>query len=96
MNQQLQAIAIQKESLELQKSEIQRALEELEKSGEEVYKAVGPILVRSTPEKLKNELTEKLDGINLRIKALQKQEERIKTSLSGLQTRLQKIMGGGE
>ncbi len=68
--QQLQATLVQKETLAVQKIEIEKALEELEKTEEEenVYKIVGPVLVKTKKEKLVNELKEKLEEIEVRIK----------------------------
>lgn len=95
--QQMQTVIIQRESLSLQNIEIDKALEELGKTkGEDVYKAVGPILVKSTKDELEKELKERKETIDLRLKSLKKQEERLRERLKGSQEKLEKILKGQE
>jgi prefoldin beta subunit len=90
--QQLQSVLIQKESLKLQATEIERALEELEKTDKKnAYKIVGRVMVSKPVEELKKELKEVKDDAGLRIKSLEKTEERITTKLKELQA---SIKGG--
>lgn len=87
--QQLQSILIQKESLKLQMLEIERALEELEKTKEEKgFKIVGPLMISKSVKELKDELNENKENIQLRIKSLEKTEEKINIKLKELQTKL--------
>jgi prefoldin beta subunit len=87
--QQLQNVLIQKESLKLQNAEIEDALEELEKfEGKEAYKIVGNIMINKDVEELKKELKETKDEAELRIKSLEKTEERIMNKLKELQALL--------
>lgn len=94
--QQYQAAAMQKEGLMLQKLELDKALEELAKTkdGEEVYKAVGPILVKSTKAELVKELGEKKETAELRLKSIDKQEEKLKEKLKETQDKLQALLSG--
>ena len=93
--QQMQTILIQKESLNIQNIGIDKALEELGKvKDEDVFKAVGPILVKSDKESLKKELGEKKETIDLRLKSLGKQEARIKERLEDCQGKLQEAFKG--
>ena len=95
--QTAQAIAMQKESLTIQKLEYEKALEELGKTKhEDVYKAVGPILIKSTKKDLDKELNEKKETIELRIKSLQKQENRLREKLKESQEKLEGILKGQE
>ncbi|MEM5829464.1 MAG: prefoldin subunit [Candidatus Aenigmatarchaeota archaeon] len=85
--QQLQTLLIQKESLKLKISEIESALEELEKSEQkQAYKIVGNVMVSKNVEELKKELMEKKEEAELRIKSLEKTEERVMNKLKDLQT----------
>lgn len=88
--QQYQTIMMQKEALNAQKNEIDKALEELSKTddGKEVYKAVGPILVKSGKKELETELKEKNETIELRLKNFDKQEEKIKEKIQELQEKM--------
>jgi len=91
--QQMQTVLIQKESLSIQSMEINKALEELKKATtEDVYKAVGPILIKSTKKDLDKELTEKKETIDLRLKSLQKQEDRIKEKLKEIQEKFEEFL----
>lgn len=95
--QQMQTVLIQKESLNIQNMEIEKALEELGKvNDEDVFKAVGPILIKSDKERLKTELAEKKETIDLRLKSLQKQENRMKERLEESQKKLEEILKGQE
>lgn len=91
--QQLQAILIQKENLKLQILEIERALEELEASKEkEAYKITGPIMIKKNSEDLKTELKERKDNFNLRVKTLERAEERTTKKLKEMEPKLRKMI----
>jgi prefoldin beta subunit len=91
--QQMQTVLIQKESLNLQSIEIEKALEELKKATtEDVYKAVGPILIKSTKKDLEEELGEKKETLELRLKSLQKQEDRLKERLKESQEKFEEFI----
>ena len=73
--------------------ELDKALEELKKATtEDVYKAVGPILIKSTKKDLEKELSEKKETLELRLKSLQKQEDRIKEKLKGVQEKFEDFL----
>ena len=91
--QQMQTVLIQKESLNLQSIEIEKALEELKKATtEDVYKAVGPILIKSTKKDLEEELGERKETLELRLKSLQKQEDRLKERLKESQEKFEEFL----
>jgi len=93
LQQQLQAILIQKENLKLQILEIDKALEELEASTEkQAYKIVGPIMIQKSLKELKTELKERKDNYDLRTKTLEKAEERITKKLKEMEPKLKKMM----
>lgn len=95
--QQTQTVLIQKESLNIQNMEIDRALEELKKTtSEDVYKAVGPILVKSNKKDLEKDLAERKETIDLRLKSLQKQEDRLKEKMKQTQERFEEILKNQE
>jgi prefoldin beta subunit len=95
--QQMQTVLMQKESLNIQNMEIGKALEELGKTEhDDVYKAVGPILIKSTKKDLVKELNEKKEMIDIRVKSLQKQETRLKDKLKEAQERFEEIFKGQE
>ncbi len=91
--QQLQSVLIQKESLKLQAMEIERALNELKENKEKkAYKIVGQVMILKPVEELKKELNETKENINIRIKSLEKTEERLSNKLKELQEKLKTVL----
>jgi len=88
LQQRLQLFVAQKQQFQLKLAEIENALKELQKSKDEVYKLVGGILVKADPGELKKELEEQKENLNIRIKAIAKQEERTKEQALRLQKEL--------
>ena len=96
LQQNLQAILMQKQQLEIETAEIDKALEELKKAKEEdaVYKAAGPILIKANRDEIIKELEEKKELANTRSTVLTKQENRIKDSLKEAQSKLDEMLKG--
>jgi len=91
--QQLQSILMQKESMKMQNMEIERALEELKSTNQKTaYKITGQIMVSKQVEELKKDLGETKENIDLRIKSLEKNEERLNVKLKDLQEKLKEVM----
>ncbi len=91
--QQLQTIVIQKESLKLQSLEVGKAIEELQKTTQKTaFKITGSIMISKPVEELKKDLEEVNESIGLKVKSLEKSEERINNKLKELQTKLQEGM----
>jgi prefoldin beta subunit len=90
--QQLQSIMIQKESIKLQTMEMDKALEELKSTNQEkAYKITGNIMIAKSVADLKKELEESKEMMDVKIKSLDKTEERINTKLKELQDKLRDI-----
>jgi prefoldin beta subunit len=96
--QQYQNVSIQRETLAIQKMEVDKALEELEKltDKEEVFKAVGPLLIKSTKAALVKEMGEKGESIDVRLKSTDAQEKKLRERIDELQHKLQAMLGGPE
>jgi prefoldin beta subunit len=91
--QQLQSVLIQKESLKMQNLEVDRAVEELSKTNQKTaYKITGQIMISKPVEELKKDLTETKEAIELRIKGLEKTEERMVNKLKELQEKLKDVI----
>ncbi len=75
LEQNLQNILLQKQSLQLEITEVENALAELKKAGKEVYKITGQIMIAANKEDLEKELKQKQELVSLRLKSLDKQEE---------------------
>ncbi len=91
LQQTLQSVLTQKQQLELGLTETEQALSELEKLTKQavIYKSVGSLLVKSKKTKVTKELKEQKELLNMRISVLGKQEERLRTQVKDLQTKLQ-------
>ena len=92
--QQMQSILMQRETLSFQKIEAEKALDELGKlkDNDEVFKAVGPILVKSTKTELEKELKEKMETVDVRLKTLEKQEAQVREKAEEVQKKLEDIL----
>lgn len=94
--QQSNALALQRESLTIQKIEVERAIEELKKTTdkEDVFKAVGPVLIKSTKAALIKELGEKKETADLRLKNIEKQDAKIHEKVKEIQESLNSMLKG--
>ncbi|MFH1823378.1 MAG: prefoldin subunit beta [archaeon] len=92
LEQSIQNLLMQKQMFQLELAETENALNELNnvKKSEDVFKMVGSLMFKSDKETLTKDLTKKQDLLNLRMKAIEKQEDDLKKRL--LETR-KKIVG---
>jgi prefoldin beta subunit len=91
----MQQLLTQKQRLEAEKAETERAITTLGETpeGAKVYKSVGAVLVEKEKALVVKELTDRKDFLEMRSKVLEKQEEKTKEKLQGLQDTLQKELG---
>lgn len=91
LQQTLQSVLAQKQQVELELMEIGQASTEVEKLTDDavIYKSAGSIMVRAEKTKITAELNERKDLLNTRVTILTKQEERLRSQLKDLQTKLQ-------
>ncbi len=96
LQQNLQAVQMQKQQVEAELSETDRALEELKNTpeGEQIFKYAGNLLIKVTKEAITKELQEKKEVANTRTLVLGKQETRFKESLKDLQTKIDDMLKG--
>lgn len=92
LDQSLQNLLLQKQAFQMEFSESEAALNEIDSAGEEVFKIVGQLMIKTEKEKLKKELSEKKDVLNLRVKALEKQELSLTKKADDLREELMKSM----
>ncbi|HDN73552.1 prefoldin subunit beta [Archaeoglobales archaeon ex4484_92] len=94
LQQQLQAVITQRSQVEAMLREAERALQELERVGDDtpIYKAVGNVLIKEEKEKVVQDLTEKKETYEIRIKTLQRQEERLRERFAETQRKLQGML----
>ncbi|MBX5320823.1 MAG: prefoldin subunit beta [Candidatus Bathyarchaeota archaeon] len=91
IQQTLQSVLAQKQQVELELTEIEQALGELQKVADDavIYKAIGSLLVKSDKAKVAADLNERKELLNMRATVLGKQEERLRSQMKELQTKLQ-------
>jgi prefoldin beta subunit len=91
LQQTLQTVLTQKQQLELELNEVEQAISELEKliDSAVIYKSIGSLLVKSEKANVTTELTERKELLKTRVDVLGKQEERLRSQVKDLQTKLQ-------
>ncbi|MGQ9530353.1 MAG: prefoldin subunit beta [Candidatus Bathycorpusculaceae bacterium] len=91
LQQTLQSVLVQKQQVEIELTEIEQALSELQKMSDDavIYKAIGSLLVKSEKAKTIADLNERKELFNTRATVLGKQEERLRSQIKDLQTKLQ-------
>ena len=96
LQQNLQAIMMQKQQIELEIVETDRALEELGKTttNDSIYKAAGPLLIKSEKGTIEKELSEKKELANTRVMVLGKQESRVKENLKEVENKINQMLKG--
>jgi prefoldin beta subunit len=96
LQQTLNAVLVERQRLETELVEVKSALEELQKASDDaaVYKAVGPVLVQTSRQKIVEELSERRELTETRLKLLEKQEQRTREQLESLQKELKLALSG--
>jgi prefoldin beta subunit len=92
LEQKLQNTILQKQAFQIELAETNSALAEMEKAGEEVYKIIGQLMIKTEKSKIKEELEAKQKILELRIKALERQESSFTEQLEKLREELAKSM----
>jgi prefoldin beta subunit len=88
LQQQFQMLLIQKQRLDTEKKIIEKSLEELGKAKGKVYRAIGPILLESSPPEVKADLTKAVSDIAVRLDSLTKHEAKLKSRLTEIESEL--------
>ncbi len=88
IEQNLQNVLLQKQAFQLEVNETKNAEEELKKTTGEVFRVLGQIMIKSNKTELEKELKEKKQLIDMRLKALEKQETTLTATLEKLRNDL--------
>lgn len=91
LEQNMQALLMQKQQFQSQVLEIESALKELETS-KIAYKIVGNIMVGAEKPELEKDLKQKKEFADLRIKNIEKQEKQFRDKTKQLQEEVLKSM----
>jgi len=94
---QIEAVARQKTQVEALLKDSESALKELEKLDDNsvVYQNVGELMIKVGREEVKADLSEKKETYDLRLKTLERQEERVQKKYQQLQQQLREALGAG-
>jgi len=91
IEQNVQQYLMQKQQFQSQLIEIESAISALSNSNES-YKIVGNIMIKTKKDELEKDLKEKKDMFELRIKTLEKQENKLKDKAKDIQKEVLKGM----
>ena len=96
LRMQLETVSRQKLQVEAVLRDTESALEELEHIDDNavIYRGVGEILVRTSRDKVREELKEKKETFDLRLKTLERQEERMQKRFQQIQQQIREALGG--
>ena len=96
LQQQAQAVTIQKQNVDIQLRETETALAELKKTPEdtEVFKSAGNLLIKVERNETLEELEDKVETLKLRQQTMTRQEERVMKKLEEMQSTIQAAMNG--
>ncbi len=91
LQNQLQLISYEKQQVSALLTNIENAKREVGEAGEgvEIYRAVGPVLVRKDKESVIKWLDSQKELAEIRLKTLEKQEEKIKNQLLALKKKIE-------
>lgn len=94
VQQQLQAVSGQKMQFDTQKREMARTLEELNSATGDVYKSAGSLLIKvEDKDKLKSDLEESIETMEVRISSLDRQEKSLQDKFKVLADTINAAMG---
>ena len=101
MEKQLEVLLIQKHQLQIQLNEVNHAIEELKKADGEVYRSVGSVMFHTTKADAEKDLKERSELLEVKLNAISKQEEKLRSIVLDSQKKLQERMkeygkGGGK
>lgn len=91
LQQTLQSVMAQKQQVDAEQTEVDQTIAELGKTVDDavIYKAVGSLLVKAEKTKVTAELVERKDLLATRTTVLARQEERLRSQVKEVQTKLQ-------
>ena len=95
MQQQVQTLSQQASQIDMSIRETERTIEEIKDSGKDsvLYRAIGSVMKKvEDVEKLRSELTEEKETMEIRNKSLKNQIETINKELEGMQKKLTPVL----
>ncbi|VVB76138.1 Prefoldin subunit beta [Candidatus Tiddalikarchaeum anstoanum] len=97
LQQQLQFLSMQKQTLQTQSLELEHSTEELKKVvKEDVFEIVGAVMIKRDKDLLINDLIEKKRTLDLRQNAVEKQIDKVTAKVNEIQEKVMKMVKGGK
>lgn len=95
VQQQVQALAMQKSQIEAMQKESKMALDELERLADDavIYRNVGELVIKTNKEESVSKLKDREETLSLRLQSISRQEERLTTRFKQLQEQIQQALG---
>jgi prefoldin, beta subunit, archaeal len=95
IQQQIQALAMQKSQVEAMQKESKMALDELERLTDDavVYRNVGELVIKTSKEESITKLKDREETLSLRLQSISRQEERLTSRFKQLQEQIQQALG---
>lgn len=91
IEQNINTLIAQKQQFQSQNIEIENALTQIEQTNK-IFRIIGNIMIESSKEETKKDLTEKKEIVDLRLKTIEKQEEKLRQKANTLQQEVLKEM----
>jgi prefoldin beta subunit len=91
LEQNINTLIAQKQQFQSQNMEIDNALSQIDDT-EKVFRIIGNIMVASSKENVKKDLSEKKEIVELRLKTIDKQEDKLRSKAGELQAEVMKEM----
>jgi len=81
----------QKQQVDAEQTELEQSVAELQKMADDavIYKSIGSLLVKAEKAKVTEELVERKELLTTRTTVLARQEERLRSQVKEVQTKLQ-------
>jgi prefoldin beta subunit len=91
LQQTLQTVMAQKQQVDAEQTEVEQTLTELQKTPDDatIFKAIGSLLVKAEKGKVTEDLVERKELLTTRTTVLARQEERLRSQVKEVQTKLQ-------
>ena len=97
LQNQMQMVLMQKHQLNVRQKEIELALEELGKvKNEKIYRIAGSLLIETNKKDSKKSLGDDKEITETQIKVMEKQENKLRSKIEGLNAELQNMLRGVE
>lgn len=90
LQRNLQMFGVQRQQAQMQLEETKAAQEEVKGASGLIYKAVGNLLVQTTREEAKKDLSERIETLGVRSATMEKQEQKMRTRADELRAQLEK------